>query len=576
MPNIRTYTAQDTELSPNNLGASAEEQAGRLERIDYNELGSNVGRGIASLGTPASQAYDQYVTQPEITNLVQQGSAGMLGLTQRYNALINSSDPSDPTVTQKFFDQDLNPFLEKLAGSATTQAGRDFVQKYGDQMRDHFGTVATADQSTRSGIAATGAVTQMTNNSALMVNQSPDMAPLAFKNAETSINSMLGSLNLAPALSAKIGIELKANAQGEIAAAALQGMAYKNPVQFQTELEAGKHDDLMGMLKPDAQNAVRAYAQHMVKAQSVADNAQATLLAKQQKAAANAAQIKLMSSGAVQPDGSMIYTPEQIKSIYTPGGLASMPGVTAEQVRTAQNAMIEANAREAKGETVISDASVYQDDSSRAFLDDSDPNKLTVTQLNEQMVRRQLSSKDYHTLMSSVTEADPQKKAEMGQYNKFISTVLKPLIIPGTASAAMGSPMYAYNQRWLQAQQDIKTIFNQARAGGTPVSDLLNPASPKYILNIFPYKAYQLSQDQDFNFGMQNQQPVVLPPVQGETNQIKAALPANPGESVDSFMGNFYTGVAPGQPIPLAKAQAPTVARKPGESISDYMKRTGQ
>lgn len=561
MPTIRQFQAPDDNLQANGLGSSALEQEARINRIDANEAGAAVGGGISALGAPAQQAYDQLVQQPEISRLTSQAAVGMLALTRQYNATINSSDPNDTTVTQKFFDETLDPYLSKLADQATTPAGRDYVQKYSDTLRSHFGTQAAADQVSRAGTAAVGNYQTGTNSWSLAANADPTVAPVALQQADADVKATVDALNLDPQQAAEMTAKLTQSRKAAISLSAIEGMARNNPTQFSQDLDAGKHDDLMANLDPSQQSAARAYAKDQVKADEAAQKAQLTIQAKQDKQAADQAQLKLLGSGVPQSDGSMLYTPDQIKSIFQPGGYGTMPGVTGPEARALRESMIASNERIAKGVTTRTDPLLYQDFQERTFLPAENPRALKPSEVAQAVIDNKISNADAQKFYTGIKDRDPTKAADEKLYSSFIAGPAKQLVLGSYTNNA--APDYVGGQNWYQFQQDFRRTYEAGLAQGKTAAQLLTPGSKDYILLNFPVKKYQFSADvpQDYS------NPSVIPPVQGV---------ANPNESLTDFLGNDYSQFMPPstyQEAAHVKERVPV--RNPGESIADFLKRTG-
>lgn len=570
MPTIRQFQAPDNSLQANGLGSSALEQEARINRIDANEAGAAIGGGISSLGAPAQGLYDQFVTQPEISRLTSQAAVGMLALTRQYNATINSSDPNDTTVTQKFFDEALDPYLSKLADQATTPAGRDYVQRYSDSLRAHFGTQAAADQVSRAGTAAVSNYQTGTNSWALAANADPTTAPLALQQSEADVKATVDALNLDPQQAAEMTAKLTTSRKAAISLSAIEGMARNNPTQFSQDLEAGKHDDLMSNLDPAQQEAARNYAKDQVKADAAAQKAQLTIQAKQDKVAADQAQLKILGSGIPQSDGSMIYTPDQIKGIFQPGGYGTMPGVTGPEARALRESMIASNERVANGKATITDASLYQDFSSRSFLPAENPRALKPSEIAQGVLDDKISNADAQKFYKAIQERDPTKAADEKIYSDFISGPAKTLIQGSYTNNA--APDYLASQHWYQFQRDFRQVYEAGLSQGKTAAQLLTPGSKDYIMISFPVKNYQFSADAPADYT----NPTVVAPVESSVANPNAANFRGPNQSVQqgeqnaaSFYGPEFFNINLNNPTP----QAP--ARNAGESIADYLKRTG-
>lgn len=567
MPNIHQYDSPINDLQPNNLGASALEQAARINRVDANEAGTAVGSGIGSLGKPIQEDYDTFVTQPEISKLSSQAAIGLAGLTNDYNKLATAPNADYTKLGQTFFDQNLNPFLESLDDTATTKAGHDFVQSMGDQFRQHFGEKIAGDQSALAGASAANNMQTAVNGFVMATSFDPTSDTIAHAGLSSVVDATLKTLDLTADQAATMRSEWLQTGDAAIAAAKLESMARSNPAQFQTDLDAGQFDKDLASMKPDAQEAIRAYAGSQLKSQTEAQKAATAQQDKQDKQDLNTSSLKLLGSGQ-QPDGSVQYGPDALNAIYGPTGLASMPGAAKDPatVRATYNAMVTANKAAADGKPVITDPATRDDFLARGALPPDDPRALSTLQVAQAVASGHLSAKDAQPFYKMVGNSDPDDRQQQNQFNTWLLNVAKPLVVPAANSINASIPAWASSQRWSQMSQDLQRVYDQKRKSGVSASDLLSPTSKDYILNNFPINSYQFSLGDAAN--MITTQPTQLPPV------TTGGLSGNAG--LGAFFQNSPFGAAPGDKFVTQDAGGATAApaRKPGESAADYLART--
>lgn len=561
MPNIDQFSPEIPNVQPNNLGASAFEQAARINRVDANEAGSAVGSGIAALGQPASKFYDQLVTQPEITRLTSQAALGYASLTDQYNKAMTAPG-ADPTKVFADFQQNtLQPFIDKLNDGASTSDGRDFVQKYGDDLTQHFGEKNAADQVSVAGTQAVQGIQTVTNAASLAANANPDGVGMSMKLIDTSIAATVKTLGVDPETAARITTELSANSKASVAVGALEGMISKNPQQAQQEIEGGDHDDLMALLKPDAQQSIRSYAAAQVKVAAEETKA-ATVVAQAQQKSDYETQVAKIDASAVDPNtGGIHYGPDAIHAVYGgPNSLAFTPwGQThPQQVQTYYKAILAANEQYQSGQTIPNDPATFDSFRTRASLPPDSPLALKQDDINQAIVSGHLSAKSGSFFSSMIKDSDPTKASDEKSYNQFLTSV-KPLVYPSTSDNVTGAPSYALGQRWVQFQQDIRQVYTALKGQGKSTSDLLNPQSKDYILNTFPLPKYQLQPDEASSLSLT---PTLLAPVQNDTS--------NPG--LASFFKGTDFGAAPGSTVNIQSLTNPPAKYKAGMSMDDLAK----
>lgn len=564
MPNINQYSPDISGPQPNNLGVSALEQAARISRIDFNEAGNAVEGGVRAVGQQAQNYYEQFAEQPEITKLTSQAALGFANLTSQYNQQINAANGDPNKVGQPFMDNTLDPFIEKLTESATTPAGRDFAEKYGNTLRQHFGQKMAADQVTYAGASATQSMRTTTNALSVAANADPSTVDAGLQLAEANVDAMVKSLGLSADDASKMKTELLANSKASITFGALEGMASKNPEQTAQDLQDGKLDGLLTNLLPDQQQGIRTYIAGQVKAKAVADRAAVAQQQKQQKQDFETRVSSIQASGA-QKDGNVFYGPDAINSVYSgPNALAYTPYGMAHptEVRTFFKSMQTANDEYNSGKTVQSDAATVQDMYNRAALPDTDPNHLTKLEVQQSLISHHISASVAGQFSKMIDAKDPTKAADEKRYNQWLTSV-KPLIFPtGTSSAGAGA---AYSQKWFQFMQDARQIYDASMGKqGASSADLLNPQSKNYIMHMLYLPAYQMSTEDAIKYGTQAA-PTVLSPANGGVTA--------PGTDLQNFFTGGDFGVGEGQKFNVQSlTNPPKTVYKPGMSMDDLAK----
>jgi len=191
MANIKSYDApQGLGLQPTETGIEANVQSARRIGAFADQAGNaltQTGERAAGAIKDAGQVAVQYVDNKDRSNVSTAATGLLASLDQKWNIAtkgngldpsdpnyVPPADPRDPTIAQKFMDEQVQPALDKLRDIPMGEAGNQYAESKIDQIRQHLSQKVTADLSTMAGEAAVVNDRQTTNNLSNYVTTSPD------------------------------------------------------------------------------------------------------------------------------------------------------------------------------------------------------------------------------------------------------------------------------------------------------------------------------------------------------------------------------------------------------------------
>lgn len=170
IPNITDFDAGNLALRPSETGVEAFAAAGRRIGAFYNqeghaiaEAGARIGRGIQQAGDAAVA----YADHQQINAGADHGATLFATLTDSWNKTSANADVHDPTVAQKWREEQLEPALQQFTQGFTTEKSQEWANRFVNTMRQHYFTKTEADMSSMASVAAhesvTNAVTKYSN-----------------------------------------------------------------------------------------------------------------------------------------------------------------------------------------------------------------------------------------------------------------------------------------------------------------------------------------------------------------------------------------------------------------------------
>ena len=249
MPNIRELdagSAADFTPSPRNADDAAAGARAIMEGTTRE--GALIGGGIAALGAPAQALYNKAVVAPDLAKVDVNASTILAQGTQSwadFNRTDQAAGGDISTRYQRWSQASMEPMLQGMVDSATTDVGRKAAMAKADAYRQHFSETGLADTAAMSADQVKSDQVTTLNNIVNAVQADPTKVDFALSELDKSYNTSLASSSVDPKMLGALG-DAHDQHKGVIVAAAMLGLAQKNPYAFQQELNNGYFDKKYG------------------------------------------------------------------------------------------------------------------------------------------------------------------------------------------------------------------------------------------------------------------------------------------------------------------------------------------
>lgn len=522
MPNIRTYDNPVNGLQPNDRGPQSAFFAARAQEDATRDVGRAVGGGIKDLGEGLAQEQNRREVSASLKEAATINNYAVIGWNE------TASQPGaadDPELAAKWL-QDKEPEWQAWIDAAGTEGGKKFREQQVAGLRQHMFEKTAADMSRLGGISAVKNITDGMTIASNTVAADP-----------SSLNSQIGLQKAAidayleahPGMDAddqaKVRTELGTKAEHDLTVSAFIGMANANPAEAVKAIDSGFGGTYLDASDRDT---LRRKAEEIGRTKAADQRVGMAAQRQQAKDEADAFQTKLYLTG-LRPDGSWQPQPGMAEALYKAAEQNPL-GFSREDVSAFVAANEHAIDLQTSKKLQVDDPSTYERFAKNLAGNDQ-------TAINQAFSDGHLSS-DSRTFF--LQAADDAKKAPgREQLNQSLNKFFE-----GTKSSVTKSNPYAMevypemDQQWNGFQQMVMRTVNWAvtKQGMTPEEaafTYLDPRGPKYLGSLIP--KYQLSQTQ-------------LDEAADREDNVGVVAPVRPG------------GVS---------------GRQPGETIDQYLKRTG-
>ena len=492
MPNIRQYTNQETNLPISERTSEAAASAGRAIGSAYRNIGADIGGAWADLGA----AYVKVEEHRELSAGIP-AFAGMTDkLTREWNETIRTADPNDPTVTQRFREQKLEPMLEQFEGAFGTDRGRRWATERAGALRQQMYTTQAADEKTRAANAVSVNIDRFANNAANTVYHDPSMLDFTLGNIDASIKEFTQSApNLDQDAANKAQTLLAQKAKEAIVKSAFRGMAEKNPDEAQRILDSGKYKDYIS--GDDAKMIVR-YARIMRREEAAAERTR--IMQERQMAQQKSDERVSEIQGSLYNENGEFRIPPNIGQLVMsdPDIKPSAKGPLLNTIRRLER----------DGQAERDTPGLVGDLSKRATLPDGDPNRLTIDELvgflgANNPTGQQITQQSFNfvkSLMKSTSESEAQNNKLLESRISVGKSIINPMDLQGRM---IGGAEAKTKSEEFEAEARFQ-YMEGLRAGKKP-AELLTPGSKDYIFNEDFVSAYKKRTTGDDALGGLNQ-----------------------------------------------------------------------
>ena len=378
MANIRPYEAPaGLDLRPSETGI--ETVAGNARRLGaygnqiadtFNQEGQEVKGAVAD----SLQVGLDYMDHREISAGAANFAQFMAQKNAEWEDTAKNADPNDPSVKQKFLEENLEPAMQQFQQGFNTEKSQAWAEHAVDQYRNHMFEKTSATMATLAGEAVKVNVAKTINglSSAVAIDPSTHSIDNAFQTLDHSVGAMVDS-------SPTIGVEQGAAIKGEVAQhakeqivkSAVSSMITKNP-NIDLDAIQKKYGDY---IKGDEMKQFQKAAQTQAKVDFLQNRAIERERDYQATKAAGADFSKTLSDNVTfDPDGKVSVKPEFYKGVMDT--VKKYPGAADDTAR----ALIQFGEHQqaVKRETIVTDPAAQSDLLARM----SDPkNPTTETQI---------------------------------------------------------------------------------------------------------------------------------------------------------------------------------------------------
>lgn len=525
MPKLKEYNnTQDFSGDPIAGAARSQEQAGYYGGAAIRQGFEGISEGI--------KGAEQHIAQNETSKLAADLATAHAELADQWRDAVQHADPNDHELASRFMEQKVKPRLAGLGDGLITEQAQQAHERASAGLTAELFTKSAADQANLAGEAAIANLDTMRNQYSNVVRNDPT----ALNSVQALTQASIDGLVAAHGLPREAALKLSNQVLAENAKSAAYGAADLNPDEAKASLARGDYDK---WLDGTTVKSISNYADQRKEAKERDARAAETEQQKQEVKAASKVATSISASVIDEQTGEERLPPDFNTNIVS---YSKMPGASDSDVR----------ALRALGQSVLrapvltSDGATKANFNSRLWLQDGDPNKLTLTDINEARGTGLLSKSDYSSMRTSILDSnkDPQKTANMREFAKsaasFKSFISKSSLLSTDADGDI---------RYGQFQQEKSDQFQQGLKAGVSAKDMLDPRSSNYLFrDVQRYKpTADIKRFQDS--------------IQG------TAAPIGPASLVPWAAAPAYHASAP-------NARPSTLStRKPGESMDDYLKR---
>jgi hypothetical protein len=478
--NIRQFENPIQGLRPDNGAEQVVARAAAHIDDEYSRAGAALGSGIGAFG----RAYTEVKERQEISQGMSTHAEIMDNLTTAWQATINSADPNDHSVAEKFREEQLKPILDAWTTSFQTENGKKWADLQSGNLQQHFFEKTSADQALKAGEATISNYQNLVRSASSTAFQDPSDHTLnvTLGMLDTATDVLAASPYLTPEMSAKVRSELNVSRQ-EVVKSHLEGAARINPDAAMAAIASGKYANL---ISGDDQNHAFALAESYKRSQQE-DSIRAVTAARQaDKADAQQAMTSLYAEGIGKGAAGTWSPPPNYSQRLQDIIRAHPQGVDMAEAHAASNMVTTFTEDQTNGRLVQSDPHVFNSFLQRSEIMPGQPGALTRAEVYQAAAERRLSNHDASTLSQSIESAnDPSERELQKSLNTFIQS--KKAIVLGNKGFGAFPPTPEQQERFYQFQVAMKGAVAAYRTAhpdkspGDAAHELLDPASKHYL-----------------------------------------------------------------------------------------------
>lgn len=493
MPNIREYNARNVDIRPDERGMQAlGREAGALGNVADAQasLGrsaagtaqakaeglANIGKQLGSVVADVGGMYVKYRTNQQVSRGAADLAGIQLDLTQKWNDAARGTDPNDTTLAPQFHEKALEPVIEKFVEGFDTEEGKAWAQNQTAQLREHFYNKTSADMATRAGMAATQNFMVLGNRAAALARLDPTTIPDVINGLQQNIGTILASNpNLSPEMADKLRTTLGQGMINDTVIAGLEGAIELNPDAGLAAVKSGKYADY---LTGDATRQLETYAEVIRNRREVDAKQEKIIAATARKEEAKAATTQLQASTINPETGALQFSPEYNKAAFE---LAKKYGADFD-LDAAIRYGDWVTTQMANPTKIVTDPYIYTDFAGRAYLEPTDPRKLTMAEVQRAASSGRLAPEQLRHFADIVgREVKPEERAEGRQFKGFLDGYKRTFT---TSNDLLGNVDTTGDQAWSQFEINAYRLYGSMKAQQKPDNEIhqaIIATIPKFV-----------------------------------------------------------------------------------------------
>lgn len=516
MPKVQQYTADASVGGPYGVREARD--------LDTGNVGAqieNIGNTISNVGM---QIHKQQA-QSEITKLAATMAKAHANFSGDLDDALQTADPNDDKISENFMS-DYDNQMQDVSKNIKTPEAQRYFDEANAQMRGHFQIASMQGQSALAGHAAVENLNQASGQLSASVYNDPSALPQVLLQSQMGIQALAENGTIDQVTAEK----LKQQANRQIVEASVRGWINPDganaPEKALSDLKAGKYDQY---LDGSTRYQLQREGDQAINAREVESNRQAAAA----KEALKEVQDKTMSG--------------MLNKIYN-NGLGTSEVLSNRNLSFTQKNEMLRIIESAANNKIKDDPNVYTHILAQITQPEYGPpirgGRITDPQDLYAFVGRGLtlkSAQDFQKILEN--KSTPQGKAENTELNNFIEHTAKTPIAGVTPINPIGDPEgLARYQSFLSA---FLPKYQQMRAAGKTPEQLLDPKSSD---SLFPMVQ---------QFAGSPEERMAAYGAQLQKNAAQASTPTT-------------------AQTPSATLQNKITQRLPGETYSQWKKRTGQ
>lgn len=491
------------------------------------ELAGAEGKAIANFGEEVRE-FGQVVEKRHAQQETSDVYSGAADLRAQYTERIQQQT-QDGTLDVDKLQEDFDNDIQKLGQNLSTPAGRNYFERQQARLKGNLTQMATSSRAVLASNEAKAKWSNAVDKSSSSLLKDPSSFQDVLEQSVESIDNMIESGGFPAKMRDKAINEMGT----EYATAAVRGWIDKDPDFAEKSLKNGVYDKFIDQ---DRKHQLVGEIRQARNAQEIEAQRAERLKEKAQKAAQGKTQndfLKKMQDGGLSA-----------KDILN-SNLDAFGSGSKEQFL---QMLKKANEPENK---LKPDGAVIKNLFDRIHLPDGDPNKLTDENELNNYLANGLDFENLNRMRDELQGQNTQAGKQEADMKRQVYEIAKGQLTKSNSMTGLRDP-YG-DEQFAKWNAQFLDQFTEQRKEGVPARELLDPSSPKYLGRTID--AFKRSQKQ-----------IIKDLTGSRTRTPGSGIAKNPAMHQDTTQSTQ-------PPATYTPPKKEVVARKPGESPADYLKR---